>query len=96
LCREWGLTEPDFEFTGTSMVITLRKSKLTEDILKELSERQKEIIEYIKKSGKINRSKAMEILKTSKDTAYRELNNLINKGLLRRKGIGKNVYYILS
>ncbi|MCX8083179.1 MAG: putative DNA binding domain-containing protein [bacterium] len=95
-CKEWGLPEPDFKFTGTSMVVILRKSKLTEEILQELNERQKEIIKYIQKSGRINRSKAMEILKTSKDTAYRELNGLINKGLLKRKGIGKKVYYMLS
>ncbi|MGB9697626.1 MAG: ATP-binding protein [Ignavibacteria bacterium] len=95
-CKEWELPEPDFEFTGTSMVLTLRKSKLTEEVMKELNERQRIIIEYIRKSGRIDRSKAMEILKTSKDTAFRELVNLIQKGLIKRKGKGKNVYYVLS
>ena len=95
-CKEWGLPEPDFEFTGTSMVVTLRKSKLTEEVMKELNERQRIIIEYVRKFGKIDRSKAMEILKTSKDTAFRELVNLMHKGLIKRKGRSKNVYYVLS
>lgn len=95
-CKEWGLPEPDFEFTGTSMVVTLRKSKLTEEVMKELNERQRTIIEYLRKFSRIDRSKTMEILKTSKDTAFRELVNLIQKGLIKRKGKGKNVYYTLS
>ncbi len=95
-CKEWKLPEPDFEFTGTSIVVTLRKSKLTEELLKELNERQRIIIEYLKKFGRIDRTKTMEILKTSKDTAFRELVKLIQKGLIERKGKGKNVYYTFS
>jgi len=90
------LPEPDFKFTGTSIVVILRKSKLTEEVVEALNEKQKEIIKYIQKFGKINRSKVMEILQISKDTAYRELSDLVNKGFLKRKGIGKNVYYTLS
>ncbi len=38
----------------------------------------------------------MELLKTSKDTAFRELTGLIQKGIVKRKGKGKNIYYTLS
>ncbi|MEA1925135.1 MAG: hypothetical protein U9M95_04630 [Candidatus Altiarchaeota archaeon] len=27
-CRDWDLPEPDSEFTGTSLIVTLWKSKL--------------------------------------------------------------------
>ncbi|MEA3436355.1 MAG: ATP-binding protein, partial [Thermodesulfobacteriota bacterium] len=49
-CREWGLAEPDFEYTGTSLVVILRKSKLTEDYLTSLglNERQKKAIEFLR------------------------------------------------
>ena len=30
-CTDWGLPEPEFEFTGTSLVVTFRKSKLTDE-----------------------------------------------------------------
>lgn len=95
-CKEWGLPEPDFEWTGTSVVVTLRKSKLTDKIINELNQRQRAIIEYLRQYGKINRSEVMRILNTSKDTAFRELVDLMKKGLIKREGKGKNVYYSLS
>lgn len=95
-CKDWGLSEPDFEWTGTSIVTTLRKAKINDRILKELSQRQREIIEYMRKQGKITRSETMKLLNTSKDTAFRELFGLMKKGLLIRKGRGKNVYYVLA
>ena len=47
-CKEWELPEPDFKFTGTSIIVIFRKSGLTEEFLKEagLNERQKEAIKY--------------------------------------------------
>ncbi len=54
-CSEWGLPEPDFEFTGTSMIVTFRKSKITEEHLNSLglNERQKKAIELIKSREEI-------------------------------------------
>ncbi|MBA7670997.1 hypothetical protein ES703_79146 [subsurface metagenome] len=49
-CIEWGLPEPDFEYTGTSLVVTFRKSKLTEEYLEtlNLNERQMKALEFLK------------------------------------------------
>lgn len=62
----------------------------------ELNERQKIIMDYLRGQKKINRRICMELLKTSKDTAVRELSFLQRKGLVKRKGIGKSTYYHLA
>jgi ATP-dependent DNA helicase RecG len=36
-CKEWELPEPEFEDTGTSFIVTLRKSKLTDEYLLSLN-----------------------------------------------------------
>jgi len=38
----------------------------------------------------------MELLKVSKDTAVRELSNLISKGIIERKGSSRGTYYIIK
>ncbi len=38
----------------------------------------------------------MELLNTSKDTALRELSLLQEKGIIKRNGKGKNIYYKLA
>lgn len=94
-CKEWGLPEPNFEYLGSSVVITLIKSKLTDKYLEglDLNERQRKIVDYLKENKRINRKKTMELLGVSKDTAFRELSDLFRKGIIKRIGKGKNVYY---
>jgi ATP-dependent DNA helicase RecG len=96
-CKEWGLPEPDFEFTGTSMVVILRKSKLTEEFLKrlDLSERDKKVIDYVKKNGKITTSECAKLLKLSTDTALRELIKLKSMGVISKKGVGRTTFYVI-
>jgi ATP-dependent DNA helicase RecG len=95
-CLDHGLPEPLFEERSGGLVVTLRKYRITEDILKALSERQRRIVEYLREHGRINRKECMDLLNTSKDTAYRELTELKRKGITKRVGKGKNIYYILS
>lgn len=97
-CKEWGIAEPDFEYAGSSVVITLRKSKLTEEYLKTIgiNDRQRIIISYLREHKKITRKQTIELLKTSKDTAFRELADLVQKGIIKRSGKGKKVYYVVS
>ena len=42
-CKEWGLPEPVFECTGSSIILIFRKTKLTEEFIDglNLNERQK-------------------------------------------------------
>ena len=42
-CFDWGLPEPEFEFTGTSLIVSLRKFELTDEYIEQLglNDRQK-------------------------------------------------------
>jgi len=95
-CKKHGLPEPLFEEVTGSLVVTFRKYKISEEIMKGLSERQRIIVEYLKEHGKISRSECMKLLNTSKDTAFREFLTLQKKDILMRHGRGKNVYYTLK
>lgn len=97
-CKEWGLPEPDFEYTGTSVVITIRKSKLTEEYLKniDLNKRERKIIEYLKKNKKTTTSECAKLLNISNDTALRELTKLKLSNILRMQGVGKTTFYTLK
>lgn len=98
-CKEWGIPEPEFEDTGTSIIITFKKSVLTEEALEKLglSERQKNAVEYIKEKKRITNKEYQDINSVSRQTASRELSDLTQKGILRQVGVtGKGTFYVLT
>ncbi len=60
--------------------MTLNKLKISDEIIKELSDREKKIVGYIKKEGEISRSECVELLDVSSATAYRDLKSLEEEG----------------
>ncbi|RLF68821.1 MAG: hypothetical protein DRN40_07170 [Thermoplasmata archaeon] len=96
-CKEWGLPEPDFQVRSGSIVITFRKSKLTDEYLEKLglNEHEKEIIQLIKEKKKITSYDVQRKYGVSRDTANRWLNRLIGLNLVERVGRGRTTYYIL-
>lgn len=96
-CKEWGLPEPVFEFTGTSLVVTLRKTLLKEDLAKlGLNERQIKAIEYVEKIGSITNREYQALNQVSKWNATRDLAELVKKGVLNQIDKGKkNLRYTL-
>jgi ATP-dependent DNA helicase RecG len=97
-CKEWGLPEPDFEYTGTSLIVTLRKSKLTKEYLESLglNEKQKKIVDHLKVHKKITSGDIQKMFNVVRITANRYIKSLIEIGVIERKGIGKGTYYILK
>ncbi|ODS40348.1 hypothetical protein BEH94_05465 [Candidatus Altiarchaeales archaeon WOR_SM1_SCG] len=81
-CRKWGLPEPDFEFAGSSIVVTLRKSKLTDEYLNTqgLNERQLKAVEYVKEKGSITNSIYQQLFDVSKRTSSSDLTKLVDCG----------------
>lgn len=71
----------------------LRKSKRGQIAL---TERQMKIIEFINQNGRIRNRDIREMLKISDEAARKEINKLKNKGVLKREGKGRAVYYILA
>jgi len=61
-----------------------------------LSKRQREILEFVAINSKIFRSDVVDIASVSPKTAYRELEWLNQKGLIKRKGKGSTSHYVLA
>ena len=96
-CIDWGLPEPEFEFTGTSLVVTFRKSKLTDEYLEQLglNTRQKKAITYLKEEGRIDRKTYCDICSVGKTVAHEELADMVDKELIEMVGRGRGVCYML-
>jgi len=97
-CEEWGVPEPEFRDTGTSIVVTFRKSEFTEEFLDslDLNERQKKAVEFIKIEKRITRTEYEKMSGISERTANRELSDLVKPGIFDKIGRGPNVYYALT
>jgi len=101
LCKSWGNKEPYYNLhpLETKLVFEspIRESTfIEEDILKELNERQKKAIEYLKRKGDITNREYRKINYVSNRIAFGELSDLINKGILVRKGKGRSIYYVIK
>jgi ATP-dependent DNA helicase RecG len=98
-CAEQGLPEPDFSEEHGVMIVTFYKDKWSEENLKklELNDRQIKAVMFVKQYEKITNKDYKKIADTSRVTATRDLTDLVDKGILKKVGIGKReVHYILT
>jgi ATP-dependent DNA helicase RecG len=95
-----GLTQPMYEDTGASFIVTLtgpgekwmaEAAKLPEG----LSERQRKAVEYVSEKGSITNREYKALCSVSSDTAHRELVDLVQRGILRREGKGRSTHYLM-
>ena len=61
-----------------------------------LTQRQRDILDFMITNGQIYRADVVDIASVSTKTAYRELEYLREKGLIKRKGKGPSSHYILG
>ena len=90
-----GLPEPEFEDIGTSIVVTFRKYKLTEEVLKGLNQRQREAIEFLRLHKELTTSEYQEMINKPLVTARRDLLDLKKKKIIEYTGSLKTGYYRL-
>ena len=98
-CIAHGLPEPLFEDTGSSFIVTFRKSKLTSEFLEGLglNKRQEKAIEHLKGNKRITSKEYAKLFNITERTARNDIKTLINKNVIMRRGKGdKNTYYILA
>jgi Predicted transcriptional regulator containing an HTH domain and an uncharacterized domain shared with the mammalian protein Schlafen len=96
-CKEAGLPEPIIEEDQGGVSVTCLKDIYTEDYFKKqnLPTRQVNALLYIKEHGSINNAEYQRLENISKRTATRDLQELINKEFIERKGTtGKGTSYI--
>jgi len=88
---------PEIKSTKSSTLVTLfsTKEKFEEERYV-LNKRQREIIDYIKRNGRITTSECASLLKVSNDTSLRELSKLMFLGLIDKEGVGRGTYYVIK
>jgi len=99
LCRKAGLPEPVFEQRSGQFVTTIWRSNLTPAFFAGLglNERQQKAAEYVLSKGRITNREHQRITGTTSRTAFRDLEDLMQKGVLRKIGTtGRGAYYVLS
>jgi ATP-dependent DNA helicase RecG len=92
------LPEPQFRQVGDQWVVTLWRDWLTPDFIAEhgLNGRQSKALELVRKSGRLTNLEYRVATGTIPKTAARDLDELVEKGILRREGRGRGVYYVRS
>lgn len=92
-CVQFGIPKPIYFYDMSGFWVEFRKEHLNSENLRTLglNERQIKAAEYVKNKGKITNSDYQAIFNVSRNTASRDLTDLVNKGILkasRLKGAG--------
>ena len=95
-----GLPRPVYEDTGASFIVTLigpgekwmaeRETRLPDG----LNERQKKAVEYIREHGEMTARIYCEIFGVERTTAYRDLADLVEKGVVHKEGKARATRYL--
>ena len=95
-CRRMGLPEPEWREDQGAIWLTFRKDIWTEDYLRSLglNERQIKAVMWVKERGSITNREYRDLTGLSDEGARRDLNLLVQQGVLRREGKGRNVRYV--
>jgi len=96
-CRDQGLPKPEFQNDHGVMSVIFFKDRWNEKYLHqlELNERQIKAVQYIKEYGKITNSDYQNINNVSERTALRDLDDLMRKEIVLKKGQKKGTHYKL-
>ena len=93
-----GLPESEFKEEQGGFSVRFYKDIYTEENLRKmgLNERQIKAVMYVKEKGKITNKEYIKEFLVSRQTATRDLTELVNKGLFEFRGRGKrDAYYTL-
>jgi len=95
-CKQAGIPEPVLE-ADRSFQVEFTKDVFSEESLKskELNERQIKAVLFMKEAGKITNKDYRQLNDISDEWVRKDLNELVKKGLLQIKGLGRGTYYIL-
>lgn len=97
-CRAAGLPEPSFEQRGPHFVVTLWRDRLTKELVASLAlnERQEAVIAALKAQGSLSSAAYQKLTGASRQTASRDLDSLVEKGVVERRGRGRGTRYVLA
>jgi hypothetical protein len=95
LCREAGLPEPNYELRTGSFVLTLWRDWLTAEVMAgfHLNERQLKGLACLRAEGRLTSGRYQELTGISRQTASRDLEDMVKKGILNRYGDRRGTFY---
>lgn len=97
-CKEHELPEPVIEERSGGVSITIFKKIINENSilnsLSDLSKSQNDVVSYIEKHGFITSKIHSELIGVSERTSRRQLNELVEKGIIDKSGSTKDRKYI--
>jgi len=97
-CKQAGIPVPVFIYDSSDISVEFRKDIYNEEYLKSLNlnERQIKAVLYLKEKGKINNSDYQNLNIVSRETATRDLKELIERQLIKTSGKkGAGSFYTL-
>ena len=97
-CRETGLPEPGFEQRSNQFVVTLWRDWLTDEVIESLKINARQVagLNLLKTERKITTMEYQKFVGCSRRTAARDLDELLDKGVITRKGAGRGAHYIMN
>jgi predicted HTH transcriptional regulator len=97
-CREAALPAPDFEERAGQFVTTLWRDWLTAEVIDhlKLNDRQLLCVKTLKVERQTTTMAYQNLVGCSRRTAARDLDELLNKGIIQRQGAGRSAYYVLA
>ena len=98
LCRASNLPAPEFRQDGGMFVQSLRKNLLTASMMDQLglNDRQRTAILEVIEQGRLTNADYQELTGASRTTARRDLEELVDKGLLVSRGKGRGAHYVVA
>jgi ATP-dependent DNA helicase RecG len=97
-CRKSGIPDPVFSYDSSDISVEFRKDIYNEKVLQsiDLNKRQIKAFFYVKEKGKITNSDYQTLNNVSRETATRDLKELIDKQLFKPSGQkGAGAFYTL-
>ncbi len=97
LCAQANLPPPEFRQSGGQFIQTLNRDWLTDRLLAglQLNERQMKALQVARSAGRITSAELQNITHISRATAFRELNDMVAKNVLVRRGAKRGTHYLL-
>ena len=100
MCKDWGISEPEFILSqGQTKVVfkSAGKGILIQELRRlgiEFNQRQIKGLEYLLLYGKLSTKIYCQLNQVVPDTANRDLNDLLEKGIIKRLGKGRTAHYV--
>ena len=69
---------------------------ITPAVEAQLNQRQLSILKHVVEAGSVTTGWCMEALNVVRDTAHRDLINLVKRGILVRQGLGRAAVYVFK